>query len=94
LIDLGKRRRVEGGFLGADKILSELKSGPSQKRVGLTTTGRPARTGAHIFDLAGAQVGHVTSGIPSPSTAKNVSMGYLPTVRLRFDFESVILNVF
>ena len=81
LFNLGKRRRAEGGFLGADKILRELKEGTATKRVGLTTTGRPARTGALIFDQQGKQVGTVTSGVPSPTLGKNVAMGYVPSVR-------------
>jgi len=32
---LGKRRRAEGGFLGADVILKQLKEGVTRKRVGI-----------------------------------------------------------
>ncbi len=31
---IGKRRKSEGGFIGADRIQKELKDGPSRKRVG------------------------------------------------------------
>ena len=58
--------------------MKELKEGTASKRVGLTTTGRPARTGAPIFDASGKQVGAVTSGVPSPTLGKNVAMGYVP----------------
>jgi aminomethyltransferase len=79
---IGKRRREQGGFLGAEKILAELKTGPATKRVGLTTVGRPARTHAIIFDMDGKEVGEVTSGVPSPSlNNKNVAIGYVPSVR-------------
>jgi hypothetical protein len=39
----GKRRREQGGFLGADKILAELKGDVSSLRVGLMIDGSPAR---------------------------------------------------
>ncbi|KAK1260858.1 hypothetical protein QJS04_geneDACA018007 [Acorus gramineus] len=36
---IGKRRRAEGGFLGADVILKQLAEGPSIRRVGLFSSG-------------------------------------------------------
>jgi aminomethyltransferase len=39
----GKRRKEEGGFLGSDVVLSQLKSGVSKKRVGFVVQGAPAR---------------------------------------------------
>ncbi len=42
---IGKRRREEGGFLGADTILAQLKNPAlvTRKRVGLFINGPPAR---------------------------------------------------
>ncbi|KAF9942268.1 hypothetical protein BGZ67_002285 [Mortierella alpina] len=73
---IGKRRRVEGGFLGAEKIQDQLKNGVSRRRVGLIVQGAPAREGAQIYSN-GELVGNVTSGCPSPSIKKNVAMGYV-----------------
>ncbi|KAF9430046.1 hypothetical protein BGZ76_000987 [Entomortierella beljakovae] len=73
---IGKRRRAEGGFLGAAKIQDQLKNGVSRRRIGLVVQGAPAREGAPIF-ANGELVGKVTSGCPSPSTKKNVAMGYV-----------------
>ncbi len=43
---LGKRRKEEGGFPGANRILKELADGPKRLRVGLKPEGRaPAREG-------------------------------------------------
>lgn len=43
-LPLGKRRRNEGGFLGAGLILQQLKDKPLRKRVGLKImSGPPAR---------------------------------------------------
>jgi aminomethyltransferase len=74
---ISKRRKVEGGFPGADRILKALLDGPSRKRVGLKPEGRlPAREGAPIF--AGAeQVGVVTSGGFAPSVGAPVAIGYV-----------------
>ncbi|KAG0271662.1 hypothetical protein BGZ95_000493 [Linnemannia exigua] len=73
---IGKRRRAEGGFLGAAKIQDQLKNGVSRRRIGLVVQGAPAREGAPIY-ANGELVGKVTSGCPSPSTKKNVAMGYV-----------------
>lgn len=72
-----KRRREEGGFLGAERILKALEHGVGRKRVGLIIEGRlPAREGAGIFDGA-EQVGTVTSGGFSPSLNHAIAMGYV-----------------
>src|SRR5204862_5483619 len=48
---INKRRRAEGGFPGAMRILAELEGGPPQKRVGFELDGRqPVREGALILD--------------------------------------------
>ena len=73
---IGKRRRAEGGFLGAAKIQDQLKNGVSKRRIGLIVQGAPAREGAQIY-ANGELVGNVTSGCPSPSIKKNVAMGYV-----------------
>src|SRR3954470_5525790 len=44
---INKRRRAEGGFAGAPRILAELQTGPAQARVGFDVEGRqPVREGA------------------------------------------------
>jgi aminomethyltransferase len=70
-----------GGFLGADKILSQLEQGAPRRRVGLRPEGRaPVREGAPLFaDAASSlQIGAVTSGGFGPSINTPVAMGYLP----------------
>lgn len=55
---LGKDRRVTGDFIGAERVLKELKEGPTRRRVGLEILGAPARQGAEIFsDDEQAQIG-------------------------------------
>ena len=76
---VSKRRREEGGFHGAERILKGLADGPAKKLVGFTVEGRlPVREGAIIFSDA-AEVGRVTSGGFAPSVSAPIAMGYVET---------------
>ncbi len=75
---LGKRRREEGGFFGAGRILDELKNRPSRLRVGLLPQGRaPAREGTKIHTPDGHEIGVVTSGGFGPTFGGPIAMGYV-----------------
>ena len=75
---INKRRRAEGGFPGALRILAELEHGAPQKRVGFEVEGRqPVREGALILDVEGNEVGKITSGGFSPSLQRPIAMGYV-----------------
>jgi aminomethyltransferase len=75
---INKRRRAEGGFAGAMRILAELENGAPQKRVGFEVEGRqPVREGALILDAEGNEVGRITSGGFSPSLQRPIAMGYV-----------------
>ena len=77
---IGKRRRENGGFPGAEKILAQLKEGTSRKLVGIRPEGRaPAREGVKIFSPQGDEIGIVTSGGFGPSVGGPVAMGYVAT---------------
>lgn len=77
-----KRRREQGGFPGAERILSELAEGPPRKLVGLRPEGRaPAREGTEIESTAGEPLGRVTSGGFGPTVEGPVSLGYLPAAQ-------------
>ena len=74
---IGGRRRQEGGFPGASRILDELQRGPDRRRVGLEIGGRiPAREGAEIR-VEGTAIGKVTSGGFGPSVGRPIAMGYV-----------------
>eukprot|EP00274_Cyanoptyche_gloeocystis_P007125 CAMPEP_0196665236 /NCGR_PEP_ID=MMETSP1086-20130531/60078_1 /TAXON_ID=77921 /ORGANISM="Cyanoptyche gloeocystis , Strain SAG4.97" /LENGTH=380 /DNA_ID=CAMNT_0042001879 /DNA_START=113 /DNA_END=1255 /DNA_ORIENTATION=+ len=73
---IGKRRREQGGFLGADVILHQLKNGTSRKRVGLLVQGAPARDGCGVV-VEGQPVGTVTSGGFSPSLNRPIAQAYI-----------------
>ena len=75
---INKRRRADGGFAGAMRILAELENSPPQKRVGFDVDGRqPVREGALVLDGEGNEVGRITSGGFSPSLQRPIAMGYV-----------------
>jgi aminomethyltransferase len=75
---VAKRRRTEGGFPGAERILRELAIGPTRKRVGLRPDGRaPVRDGATVLASEGSEIGIVTSGGFGPTVAEPIAMGYV-----------------
>jgi aminomethyltransferase len=75
---IGKRRRAQGGFPGAAKILAQLKDGPPRRRVGIRPLGRaPARAHTEVRDADGRRIGEITSGGFGPSTNGPVAMGYV-----------------
>ena len=76
---INKRRRSEGRFLGADRVLRELADGAARKWVGLTLEGRQAaREGAEVY--AGTEhIGVVTSGGFSPSLEQPIAVAYVAT---------------
>jgi aminomethyltransferase len=80
LFGINKRRRVEGGFPGADRILREIANGAGRQWVGFLIEGRqPAREGAEIY-AGEVKVGIVTSGGFSPSLQVPIGMGYVDAV--------------
>ena len=77
-----KRRRADGGFPGADRIVAELRDGAARCRVGIKPEGRaPAREDTEIQDSDGKAIGRVTSGGFGPSVGGPVAMGYVAADR-------------
>eukprot|EP00461_Guttulinopsis_vulgaris_P000124 UN00124 len=78
---ISPRRKREGGFLGADKILPQLTTGVTKKMMGVEIlAGAPARQGATLHDAEGKQVGEITSGGPAPSlNMKKIGIAYIDT---------------
>jgi len=75
---IGRRRRDEGGFPGAQRIQAELQDGPARKRVGILPDGRaPAREHTPVLNAAGDQIGEITSGGFGPSVKGPIAMGYI-----------------
>ena len=71
---ISKRRKVEGGFPGAARVLDQLLNGAPKRRVGLKVEGRlPAREGASVVTAQGV-VGTVTSGGFGPALGAPIAM--------------------
>lgn len=78
----GSRRRVEGGFLGAEHILKP--DGKFQKvakkRIGIKGMKAPARDHTEIYDATGeTKIGEITSGTFSPCLKAPIAIGYVET---------------
>ncbi|MCB0992331.1 MAG: glycine cleavage system aminomethyltransferase GcvT [Acidimicrobiales bacterium] len=71
-----KRRREQGGFIGAETVLRQLNEGVGRTRVGLRPNGRrPVRDGSPLVDSEGESAGLVTSGGFGPTVGAPVAMG-------------------
>jgi aminomethyltransferase len=77
---IAKRRREQGGFIGATRVQNEIITGVKRKRVGIKPDGRaPAREGTVIQNAAGRVIGVITSGGFGPTVGGPVAMGYVET---------------
>ncbi|MGD1954271.1 MAG: glycine cleavage system aminomethyltransferase GcvT [Sphingomonadales bacterium] len=75
---LGKRRKLERDFPGAQRVMTQLEDGFDRCRVGLLIDGRrPVRAGAAVLAADGAPVGTVTSGGYSPTLERPIAMAYV-----------------
>ena len=67
-----------GGFPGANTVLEHLASGPPRKLIGLISSEPvPIRSHAKIVNVAGKEVGEVTSGTVSPSLGKPIMLALI-----------------
>ena len=74
---IGKARRRDAGFPGAERILELLEKGALTRRVGLSLEGRmAAREGASVL-ADDKPVGTVTSGGFSPTLGHPIAMAYV-----------------
>tara|TARA_Y100000590_G_scaffold21466_1_gene24929 strand:- start:7 stop:1101 length:1095 start_codon:yes stop_codon:yes gene_type:complete len=79
---ISKRRREEGGFVGYNKIKSDLNGSLTRLRVGIKPEGKIiAREGVKIFSEDDEEIGSITSGTFGPSVNGPIAMGY---VKLNF----------
>jgi aminomethyltransferase len=75
---IGKRRKMEKNFPGADRIMGELFDGAPRKRVGIQPLEKaPAREGTVIMNSAGGKIGTITSGGFGPAVNAPIAMGYV-----------------
>jgi aminomethyltransferase len=75
---IGKRRRMEWNFPGAERVREDLANGPRRLRIGLRPEGRqPARGHTPIHAPGGEAIGEITSGGFGPSLGGPMAMGYV-----------------
>jgi aminomethyltransferase len=74
---IGKRRRMEWNFRGADVVRDHLDNGVKRLRVGIRPEGRQPARGHTPIQQGGAVLGEVTSGGFGPSVGAPVAMGYV-----------------
>ena len=77
---IGKRRKLDKDFPGAEAIMERVFNGTDRRRVGIRPEGKaPAREGTEIADKSGRVTGRITSGGFGPSVNGPVAMGYVET---------------
>lgn len=74
---MGKRRRTEWNFVGADVVRDHLDNGVKRLRVGIRPEGRQPARGHTEIQKDGAAIGEITSGGFGPSVGAPVAMGYV-----------------
>ena len=75
---ISKNRIVTGGFIGFEKIKSQIEKGVKKVRVGIKPEGRIiAREKTSIFSKDDKNIGEITSGTFGPSVQAPVAMGYV-----------------
>jgi aminomethyltransferase len=76
---LGWITKFTKDFVSSDTFAQQKEQGINQKLVGFEMIDRGIpRHGYEIANLEGSIIGRVTSGTNSPSTGKNIGMGYVP----------------
>ena len=87
---ISKSRLSDGGFIGSDKIISQIQDGAKQIRVGIKPAGKLiAREKTKIFNETDIQIGEITSGTFGPSVDHPISMGYVEN-----DYSSLNTKIF
>ena len=72
------RRGAEAGYLGAQRVASDLADKSTKRLVGILPDGRaPAREHTEIQDMDGNRIGEITSGGFGPTQGGPIAMGYV-----------------
>jgi aminomethyltransferase len=78
---ISKQRLNNGGFIGSDKIINQIRDGAKKIRVGIKPEGRLiAREKTKIFNENEEMIGEVTSGTFGPSVNGPIAMGFVDQI--------------
>lgn len=71
---------LDTDFIGAEILREQKANGPKVRLVAIeyTDKGAPPRSHYSIFSVDGEEIGHLSSGVLSPSMMKGIAMGYVP----------------
>ncbi len=67
-------------YNGKDVIINQIQNGISRKLIGLEMMDRNIPRHEYEIYYNGEKIGHVTSGGVSPSTGKNIALGYVKNI--------------
>jgi aminomethyltransferase len=70
--------KQDGGFIGCEALRAQRAAGVPRVLVGFVVEGRGIARAEQPIARAGAEVGRVTSGAPSPTLGKPIGLGYVP----------------
>ena len=74
----------KGEFVGREALARQKAEGVRRLLVALEAVERGIpRDGYKVFDLAGKEIGFVTSGSPAPFLKKNIALAYVPAAVVR-----------
>jgi aminomethyltransferase len=83
---ISKNRIISGGFIGFEKIKSQIEKGISKVRVGIKPEGKIiARENTVIFSEENKNIGKITSGTFGPSVQAPIAMGYIESSFSKID---------
>ncbi len=78
---ISKERLNNGGFIGSDKIINQIRDGAKKIRVGIKPEGRLiAREKTKIYNESEEMIGEVTSGTFGPSVNGPIAMGFVDQI--------------
>ena len=78
---ISKERINNGGFIGSDKIINQIRDGAKKIRVGIKPEGRLiAREKTKIYNESEEMIGEVTSGTFGPSVDGPIAMGFVDQI--------------
>ena len=88
---ISKERLNNGGFIGSDKIINQIRDGAKKIRVGIKPEGRLiAREKTKIYNESEEMIGEVTSGTFGPSVNGPIAMGFVDQIFSKKEYKNFV----